>query len=133
MGKGISPELLMMNQMMGMSMMMNNPMAMMGMGAGMMPGMAGMFGIKAAKKDEKKKVSGRIEDKVKRVDPSSERYRTREKEGVPETGTTTPPPPPPLQRPAGATPAPAPAPVQPKTAPPAIGPGSDAWKQKQNR
>merc|ERR1712232_1112270 len=104
---------------------------MMGMGAGMMPGMAGMMGMKAAKKDpDKKKASGRmmIEDKVKRGEPR-ERDRKREKEGVPETGTTTPPPPPapPLQRPAGVTP------VQPKTAPSAIGPGSDAWKQKQNR
>merc|ERR1711874_965707 len=100
--------------------------------------MAGMMGMKAAKKDDKKKTSGRmIEDKVKRGDP--ERDRKRLKDGVPETGTTTPPPPlpPPLQRPTGATPAsapaPAPAPVQTKTAPPAIGPGSDAWKQKQNR
>merc|ERR1712232_1022204 len=94
-----------------------------------MPGMAGMMGMKAAKKDDKKKTSGRIEDKVKRGDPRTERDRKREKEGVPETGTTTPPPPPapPLQRPAGVTP------VQPKTATSAIGPGSDAWKQKQNR
>merc|ERR1712093_867430 len=82
--KGISPELMMMNQMMGMSMMMNNPMAMRGMGAGMMPGMAGMMGMKASKKDsEKKKAAGRIEDKVmKRGDPRDDRGRKREKEGV---------------------------------------------------
>merc|ERR1712183_864917 len=93
-----------------------------------MPGMAGMMGMKAAKKDDKKKTSGRIEDKLKRGDPR-DRDRKREKEGVPETETTTPPPlpPPPVQRPAGATP------VQPKPATPAVGPGSDAWKQKQSR
>lgn len=118
--KGITPEVMMMNQMMGMSMMMNNPLAMMGMGAGMMPGMS-MLGVKSSRKDDKqKKVSGRYDEKDKRLEL---RDRERKREGAPEAGATAPPPPPPPpHRSTGA------APVQPKGDAPAI--VSDAARKR---
>merc|ERR1712129_442599 len=52
----ISPEVMMMNQMMGMSMMMNNPLAMMGMGASMMSHQLPlMTGMKMKKEDKVKR------------------------------------------------------------------------------
>lgn len=58
-GQTISPEVVMMNQMMGMSMMMNNPLAMMGM-TGAMPGY-GMTGYNMPKIKNKDKTK-RVED-----------------------------------------------------------------------
>lgn len=56
-GQTMTPEVLMMNQMMGMSLMMNNPMAMMGMGAPMMAHQMPMMqvGGNKLKKDDKGK------------------------------------------------------------------------------
>jgi len=65
----LTPEVMMMNQMMGMSMMMNNPLAMMGMGASMMthqlPLMAGM---KMKKEDKLKR--DKVEEKGKKDAPA---------------------------------------------------------------
>jgi len=73
----ISPEVMMMNQMMGMSMMMNNPLAMMGMGAPIMPpGMPILptaAGMKMKKDDKSKK--GKAEDKLKKDARDRERER----------------------------------------------------------
>mmetsp|Transcript_100667 Transcript_100667/g.285265 ORF Transcript_100667/g.285265 Transcript_100667/m.285265 type:complete len:670 (-) Transcript_100667:216-2225(-) len=64
----ISPEVMMMNQMMGMSMMMNNPLAMMGMGAPMMTHQMQMMptatGMKLKKDDKSKRE--KPEDKLKK-------------------------------------------------------------------
>jgi len=64
----ITPEVMMMNQMMGMSMMMNNPLAMMGMGAPMMthqmPMMQAPAGMKLKKDDKAKR--GQADDKARK-------------------------------------------------------------------
>merc|ERR1719335_2154568 len=74
---------MMMNQMMGMSMMMNNPLAMMSMGAPMMahqmPMMAGM----KLKKDDKTK-KAKLEDKTLKREPrEAERVLRKEKDADP--------------------------------------------------
>jgi len=89
----VSPEMMMMNQMMGMSMMMQNPLAMMGMGGAMMPQMGmmpGAAGMKIKKDDKSKK--GKID--TKGVPRERERPGREKKLEDPRLKVPAPPPPP---------------------------------------